>query len=317
MSTADALVPQQVPTMYFFGVTTGQSAIMRIFPAWAAVLQLEGAQLVGLDFPIHAPAEDYRRAVAHIKEDALSLGALITTHKVDVLKAARDLFDTLDDYAQLCGEVSCIAKRDGRLIAYARDPVISALALQEFIPADYWGRSGAHVLCLGGGGSAAALLTAFLTRPAPEERPTRLIVVNRSRPRLDELAALVARLPYRSEVRLIVNEDLRQNDRLMSELPPGSLVINATGMGKDRPGSPISDEGLFPLEGFVWDLNYRGELGFLRQARAQQAARRLQIHDGWRYFLHSWIDHIARVFQVTPDAGQRAQMAAIAESMRT
>ena len=53
-------------------------------------------------------------------------------------------------------------------------------------------------------------------------------------------------------------------------LPPASLVINATGMGKDLPGSPITDRGLFPMRGIAWELNYRGELQFLHQALAQR-----------------------------------------------
>ena len=61
-----------------------------------------------------------------------------------------------------------------------------------------------------------------------------------------------------------------QNDALMSKLPEGSLVINATGMGKDRPGSPISEAGIFPKNGLVWELNYRGELDFLKQAQSSK-----------------------------------------------
>ena len=42
-----------------------------------------------------------------------------------------------------------------------------------------------------------------------------------------------------------------------------TLVINATGLGKDAPGSPISDAAQFPLNGIAWDFNYRGDLVFL------------------------------------------------------
>ena len=74
----------------------------------------------------------------------------------------------------------------------------------------------------------------------------------------------------------------------MAAMPPGSLVVNGTGMGKDSPGSPITDQGVFPEKARVWELNYRGELGFLHQARRQEAARALFIEDGWRYFVHGW-----------------------------
>ena len=72
--------------------------------------------------------------------------------------------------------------------------------------------------------------------------------------------------------------------------------MNATGAGKDTPGSPITDAAIFPERGTVWEFNYRGELAFLQQARAQQAARRLQIADGWTYFLHGWTRVMADVF---------------------
>jgi shikimate 5-dehydrogenase len=108
----------------------------------------------------------------------------------------------------------------------------------------------------------------------------------------------------------------QQHDALLAGLARGSLVVNATGMGKDVPGSPVSDVALFPQEGIVWELNYRGDLGFLRSARRQVAERRLTVHDGWRYFLHGWSEVIAEVFhlEVTPE--RFAQLAAEAESLR-
>ena len=48
--------PAKRPTMYFVGVTTGQSSIMKMFPIWAKELGLD-AEIKGIDLPIHAPAE--------------------------------------------------------------------------------------------------------------------------------------------------------------------------------------------------------------------------------------------------------------------
>lgn len=76
------------PTFYFIGVTTGQSSIMRVFPKWAELLGLD-AQIKGIDFQPHSPAEQYREAVEFLKNDPLSLGALVTTHKLDLYRAAR------------------------------------------------------------------------------------------------------------------------------------------------------------------------------------------------------------------------------------
>ena len=88
------------------------------------------------------------------------------------------------------------------------------------------------------------------------------------------------------------------NDLVVESLPEGSIVINATGMGKDRPGSPLTDACKFPMHGIVWEFNYRGTLEFMHQAEAQQQERHLQIEDGWTYFIHGWTQVIAEVFHI-------------------
>ena len=111
----------------------------------------------------------------------------------------------------------------------------------------------------------------------------------------------------------VQNTDPQVNDRLMAQLPHGSLAINATGMGKDTPGSPITDAGLFPKYGLAWELNYRGELDFMHQALRQQDARHLHVEDGWYYFLVGWADIIGTIFDVpiTPEGfDQLAESAA-------
>lgn len=296
------LVERKVPTLYFIGVTTTQSSIMRVFPRWSEILGL-GAGIAGYDCAIHAPAEHYRAIVKHIKNDPLSMGALVTTHKIDLLEASRDLFDYLDPYAELCGEISCISKRDGKLRGHAKDPISSGLALEAFIEPGYWAKTGGHVLCLGAGGSAVAISVYFAGRPDAGDRPKKFIAVNRSQPRLDSLKAIHAKLTTDIEFEYILNEDPAKNDEIMAALPPGSMVINATGMGKDRPGSPVTDKGLFPLNGWAWELNYRGDLDFMHQALRQSQSRGVRVEDGWIYFIHGWTQVIAEVFDLhlTPE----------------
>jgi shikimate 5-dehydrogenase len=96
------------------------------------------------------------------------------------------------------------------------------------------------------------------------------------------------------------------NDAVLRRLKPGSLVVNATGLGKDAPGSPLTDQAVFPEDGIVWEFNYRGDLVFLRQAGAQKEARGLQVEDGWTYFIHGWTRVIAEVFHVEiPVSGKK------------
>jgi shikimate 5-dehydrogenase len=295
-------MPRSLPTLYFIGVSTAHSSIMKVFPQWSAVLGL-GADIAGYDAPIHASAAVYRAVVKHIKDDPLSKGALVTTHKIDLFTATRDLFDELDPYAKLCGEVSCIAKRAGRLIGHAKDPITSGLSWQAFVPQGHWRKTAGQVLCLGAGGAAVAISVFVAKRLRRADRPQRFIAIDRSRPRLEHLAAIHRRLSSDIAFEYLLSDDPRHNDAVMAALPAGSMVINATGMGKDTPGSPITDQGVFPEGGLVWELNYRGALDFLQQARRQAQARRLTIEDGWVYFLHGWSQVIAEVFglELTPE----------------
>jgi len=103
----------------------------------------------------------------------------------------------------------------------------------------------------------------------------------------------------------------------MAALPPGSMVINATGMGKDRPGSPITDDGLFPLNGIAWELNYRGKLDFMHQALRQSESRGVKVEDGWVYFLHGWSQVVAEVFDVTLTPALFAELDRAAASIRS
>lgn len=286
------------PTMYFIGMTTGKSSIMKVFPAWAEYLGLDDCALRGVDLKWHDEPESYRRIVAHIKADELSLGALVTTHKIDLLAACRDQFDDLDDHAELMGEVSSLSKRDGRLVGHAKDPITSGLALEAFLPCGYWQRTGAEALVLGAGGSAIAITWHLMRADHGTDRPSRIVVANRSTPRLEEIRHLHGRFDPAFPAEHHHTPAPGQSDALVGRLKPGSPVVNATGLGKDAPGSPITGAARFPRGGIAWDFNYRGELVFLDQARAQQRERGLRVEDGWVYFIHGWTRVIAEVFDI-------------------
>jgi len=292
------LVPAMAPTLYFIGVTTGRSSILSVFPRWAEALGIGGARIVGVDLPLRAPAEDYRRVVRFIKDDPLSRGALVTTHKIDCFHAARDLFDAVDPLATLMGELSCLSKRDGKLSASAKDPITGGLALDAFVPAGHFARTGAEVFSMGAGGSTIAITWHLMRHARGADRPSRIIVSDRNQPRLDEIARIHAAFDGGVPVSYMLAPGPEDNDRAMAGLKPGSLVINATGLGKDAPGSPITDAATFPEGGFAWELNYRGDLVFLRQARAAAARSWLTVEDGWIYFLHGWTRVIADVFDI-------------------
>ena len=311
--------PAQKPTFYFIGVTTGKSSIMKVFPAWARYLGLGECPIQGMDCKWHDDPAVYRRVVSFLKEDPLSLGALVTTHKIDLLSACRDMFDGLDEYADLLGEVSCISKRDGALWGHAKDPITSALALDAFVEQDYWHRSGAEMCILGAGGSSLALTTYFMKQIGRDGAPSRIFVTNRSEPRLEQMQRIHDRINPGIEMVYRHCPTAAESDEVVNQLKPGSLVVNATGLGKDAPGSPVTDAARFPQDGVIWEFNYRGDLVFLNQARAQQAAKNLTIEDGWVYFIHGWTRVIAEVFHIDiPTDGPRFQkLSEIAARART
>lgn len=294
--------PATRPTLHFIGVTTGKSSIMTVFPAWARALGLADAVIRGIDFPLHADPAAYRDAVAFIRDDPLSLGALVTTHKIDLFRACRDLFDGIDQHAARLDEVSCLAKAGGRLVGHAKDPISAGLAFDALVPSGHFARAGAELFSIGAGGAAIALTWhAMHVRP---DRPARIVVSDRSPDRLDEIRRLHREMGCTADYVLAESPD--HNDAVLGGLKPGSVVVNATGLGKDAPGSPLTDAAPFPQGGLVWDLNYRGELRFLDQARRQQAARGLTVEDGWTYFIHGWTRAIAEVFHIEiPTVGPR------------
>ncbi|MBN8425166.1 shikimate dehydrogenase [Microbacterium esteraromaticum] len=300
--------------MGFVGVTTGSSSIMKVFPLWADILGLPTRTLVGHDLPMDATPSVYREMVERIRDDKHHRGALVTTHKMNVFAAASDLFDELDPFAVSCSEISSISKRGAKLIGRAKDPLTVDLALNDFLPADHFARTGAEVIILGAGGSGTALSWALSERA---DAPARITVTARTQDKLDHLREVHRQHGTPDDlIRYVVTPHATDADALVEAAPPGSVIANATGLGKDRPGSPLTDAVVFPERAWAWEFNYRGSLEFLHQAAAQSDRRALQVVDGWRYFIHGWSQVVADVFEIelTPDTVDR--LAAAAESVR-
>jgi len=264
--------------MYFIGVTTGASWIHPIFPRWAKLAGVDDAVLVGADFRVDAAPESYRAVIGALREDPHAMGALVTTHKVRIFEHARDLFTDFDPAAERLGEVGCIIRRGNRMTGLAIDAVTAGIALRAISePAPF-----AQALILGAGGAGVALASHLGAATLTDISPARVTQVRR----LTSTPCVLVSGP----------ED---HDRLLGVLPPGSLVVNATGMGKDRPGSPITSNARFPTGAVAWDLNYRGDLLFLQYARDQD----IRAVDGWEYFLVSWSRIMSLVFgfDLTPE----------------
>jgi shikimate dehydrogenase len=89
------------------------------------------------------------------------------------------------------------------------------------------------------------------------------------------------------------------NDSVVQNAAEGAIVINATGLGKDLPGSPLTSRARFPNGAIAWELNYRGDLQFLKLARKEG----IRTVDGWDYFVRGWSTTMSLVldFELTPE----------------
>ena len=282
--------------MEFLGVRTEGSMSLRLFPAWMQALGIQGVCLRGIDLPVDGTLEVHRRTIQRIRNDPDVCGALITSHKLSIFRAAGELIDRYTDTAKLTGEVSALYKRNGKLWGHAADPETCGLAMTDIIPADWWSRNKkSGILILGGGGAGIAILVHILQQT--ENPPAFLQIVEKCADNLAHGARVAKRIDSdRADVEFIHSHASLACDQLVSELSPGSMVINATGMGKDLPGSPVTDAVRFPMHGVVWELNYRGELPFLHQALRQSQERSLIVADGWHCFLRGWSSVIGLVF---------------------
>jgi shikimate dehydrogenase len=285
------------PTMYFIGVTTAKSSIMKIFPKWAETLGHKDAVIKGIDIAIHEKPEIYRQTVDFIKNDGLSLGALITTHKIDIYNASKDMFDYLDPYAKDFGELSSISKKGGKLCGHAKDPISCGLAIEEFVPANFFAEHGGDVFIMGAGGSAISMGFYIMRKDFKNNYPSKIVVTNRSELRLREIERIFSKLnPGGIQLEYYLSPEAQQNDNVLKTIRPYSFIVNATGLGKDRPGSPLTDDCEFPENSLIWEINYRGDLKFMHQAYGQKTRKNLHIEDGWKYFIHGWTQVISEVF---------------------
>ncbi|TSA19950.1 MAG: shikimate dehydrogenase [Actinomycetales bacterium] len=283
--------------MRFIGVSTASSSINKVFPKWSELLDLN-AELKGLDIPIGATSDRYRDSINEMRNDPNCVGALVTTHKIAVFDNAKDLFSKFDQFASACGEVSCVKIVEGSAEGAAKDPITAGLAIEEFLPRGYF-KNGADVLIFGDGGAATAIAW-YLTGLADPPREINFFGIDSNR--LDHLKEVVTSRPGSDLVSTYISS-AEQITLVLNNLSPGSLIINATGMGKDIPGSPMPNGVKFPKGSVIWELNYRGSLEFLKQAQSEALASGLKVHDGWRYFIHGWSSVVAEVFDInlTPE----------------
>jgi shikimate dehydrogenase len=275
--------------VWFVGVSTSGSSAIALFPGWCAALGID-AELVPVDLPIGAPAKAYRQLVADLGADEEAAGAVVTTHKVALFETSADLFVSRDRSVDLFEEISCVSAGGRGLGANTIDPASVARTLSEILPRPV---DEASALVFGAGGAGTAVSAALLTDRTSTWNVTLADTVDS---RLAQAERIFSALSVQDRATLVRAGGSEDNDDALSKAPPGSFVVNATGMGKDVPGSPLSGRVSFPKRALVWDLNYRGELTLLDQARTQARDRGLRVEDGRRLFVHGWAEGLRQIF---------------------
>jgi len=292
----------------FLGISTAGSLAHHTFPGWSRLF-CPGAVMRGADLPADATPAEFRELVTAMAANPRVLGAVVTSHKLRLFRACQDLLDYAEPLVALTQEIADINTRDG-VRAYARDPQSLDIILD--------GIGGPRpVLCIGAGGSAIALMLAMrldiagtLTAQRPVLRTGQaargpLTIVGRDQESLDNVRAVRDRCGIqRDAVGLLLAPDQDAAARHVGSAPPGSVVVNATGLGKIAPGSPLPDRAAFPPDAVAWDFNYRGPLTFLDQARHAGVA----TEDGWDYFVAGWSAALAAITgrELTPELLSRA-----------
>ncbi|MGI5132241.1 hypothetical protein ACQEVB_35930 [Pseudonocardia sp. CA-107938] len=266
------------PLVLFVGISTGGSTAHTVFDAWAAALDRPWT-LRGVDLPPDTTAATYRRLLAAMRDNPHVDGAVITAHKLRLHRACAADLGAGDPLVELTREVNTVALDHHRRATGHAGDARSLTAILD--PPD------GRVVCLGAGGAATALLLALhldVATGTPRPDPPDMVFADIDPAALTELHAVADRIGARPTLVHLTGP--------ADEVVAGAaLVVNATGLGKDRPGSPLTDHAPLGPGTLAWDLNYRGDLTFLRQAAALGAA----TMDGWDYFVAGWAGALTAV----------------------
>lgn len=283
------------PTMFFIGVTTHNSFVNQVFCDWLKIINKD-AELIGVNLPVGCDEKEYSKIVSFIKSQPLALGALVTTHKVRLYNSTKQLFDNLPDPCNEFQEIGCIYKKGDALCGEVTDIFSVQSALYSFLELDYFSKRNSDFCILGGGGAGLALAYRILTDNNP--KPQRLVLTDINKHRLLEIEHIIKKYDTSNILELYHVENYA--DSIVEALKSQSVIVNATGLGKDKEGSPFSEKNNIPKESYLWEFNYRwdNKPNFYNIAKEQERYKKLKLIDGWIYFIYGWMQVMSRVFHI-------------------
>jgi len=285
----------------FLGVSTGKSLVNIAFSAWATCLGKRLA-LDTKDLPLQSEPKLYRQFVTETRRAYPNVrGALITSHKARVFDSAADLFDHVTPIASRLGEIGMVYWRDDCFVGDANDAVSTrAVSRRLLSTSSAWKAGSKRALILGGGGAGVALANTL----SSDELIgcAKITITEESALRAELVRSRIA--TWKSSIPIEVLHITGASDDLLLSCGPGGLVANATGLGKDRAGNPLSCSATFPERSHVWEFNYRftaqAQTNFYELALRQAEERDLLVEDGWDYFVWGWLVVLANAIGAEP-----------------
>lgn len=201
----------------------------------------------------------FRVPEAELKESIESLRSIniagfnvTTPHKTQVMR----YLDELDSTARKPAAVNTVNNIEGIFRGYNTD-VYGFIEPLRKRQVDF---RGMHVLLLGSGGAARAVVVAL----AEQDGVAKLVIANRDMQRANELAKLGAGLGMKCEVVPF--------DRVQDSSPACDLIVNATTLGMNNESSVIDYEHI-QKGSIVYDIVYRPVVtDLIENAKCAQAS---------------------------------------------
>jgi len=214
--------------------------------------------------------------IARLRDGEFAGGNVTVPHKEAVIALA----DEVSEAGRAVGAVNTLWRDGPRILADNSDVPGFLAHLDATVPG--WERRVGTALVLGAGGAARGICYGLKLRGID-----RILIVNRSRERADELAAAFGRP--------LATGAWDQRDRLVGQ---ADLIVNTTALGmQGKPSLEIDLSGLRP-GAIVNDIVYVP----LKTVLLAEAERRGGIPvDGLGMLLHQAVPGFARWFGVTPE----------------
>jgi shikimate dehydrogenase len=258
-----------VPRACIMGHPVAQSRSPMLHGYWLNKLNIEGAYERA-----DVPPENFPAFFRDLPGHGFVGGNITKPHK----EAAFRLVDRREGAAETIGAVNTVWFENGTLVGGNTDYLGYLAHADDRAPG--WDAGGGLAVVLGAGGAARAVVYGL------RERGLDIALINRTRPRAEELAKHFA--PH---VRVY---DFAELPRLMRE---AVLLTNTSALG--ALGQPPLEIDLAPLKGsaVVYDINYVPlETDLIKAA----AARGLRTVDGLGMLLHQAVPAFAKWFGVVP-----------------